>query len=242
LYKITAELFESHLSAITRSRSAQRGHPRDLPAPLDLPDLVLTFDDGGIGALRAADSLERHGFIGHFFVTANYIGTPGFLATRDIRELRARGHVIGSHSCSHPLRMGHCSRRQLLDEWTRSRVIVSELSGEDVRVASVPGGDFTAPVAEAAVEAGFTRLFTSEPTRTVRKLFGLTLLGRFTIYRSTSASAAAALAAGASYACARQALVWSAKKLLKRVGGEHYLKLRNLLLGHEAAVRWGDMP
>jgi peptidoglycan/xylan/chitin deacetylase (PgdA/CDA1 family) len=188
----------------------------------------------------AADALERHGFIGHFFITVNYIGTRGFVSEQDLRDLCGRGHVIGSHSCSHPLRMGHCSWPQLLDEWTRSRAGLADILGEEVRVASVPGGDFAPQVAEAAATAGFTRLFTSEPTGEARHAFGLTLLGRFTIQKWTPADTAAALAAGEWLPCARQAVAWNAKKISKRLGGERYLQLRKMLLGHGNEVRWGD--
>src|SRR5262245_42283081 len=201
---------------------------------------AITFDDGGVSAVAAADALERHGFIGHFFITTNYIGTRGFVTERDLRELRRHGHVIGSHSCSHPLRMGHCSWPQLLAEWTRSGSILSEMLGEEVTVASVPGGDFAPQVAETAARAGYRRLFTSEPTIEARRAFGLTLLGRFTIQRWTTAQTAAGLAAGEWLPCARQALVWNTKKISKRVGGERYLQLRKLLLGHRDEVRWGD--
>jgi len=233
LYKVTPEQFDGHLNAIRRLPP----DPPDLPA---LPDPVLTFDDGGASAMTTADVLERYGFMGYFFITTNYIGTRGFVTERDVRELRRRGHVVGSHSCSHPLRMGHGSWPQLLDEWTRSRSILADVLGEDVQVASVPGGDFAPQVAEAAAHAGFTRLFTSEPTREARHAFGLTLAGRFTIQRWTTADMAAALAAGEWLACARQAMVWNAKKISKRVGGERYLQLRRLLLGHGNEVRWGD--
>ena len=227
LYKVTPELFDTHLEAI------KQPHPAH-PAP------TITFDDGGMSATTAADALERSGFIGHFFITANYIGTRGFVTEQHLRGLHERGHVIGSHSCSHPLRMGHCSWPQLVDEWTRSRSILSEILGEDVNVASVPGGDFAPQVAEAAARAGFTRLFTSEPTTEARHAFGLTLLGRFTIQRWTTADTAAALAAGEWLPRARQAVVWNAKKISKRLGGERYLQLRKLLLGHGNEVRWGD--
>src|SRR5689334_16337968 len=108
LYKVTPELFEEHL------RATGVRHVSDT-------SLAITFDDGGESAMRAAEALERHGRVGHFFVTTNYIGTRGFVTASDLRELNRRGHVIGSHSCSHPLRMGHCSWPQLMDEWTRSR-------------------------------------------------------------------------------------------------------------------------
>jgi peptidoglycan/xylan/chitin deacetylase (PgdA/CDA1 family) len=233
LYKVTPETFASHLDAIAHARPAPSATP-GLPAP------VITFDDGGESAMGAADALERRGFVGHFFITANYIGTRGFVTEHHIRELARRGHVIGSHSCSHPLRIGHCVWTQLVDEWLRSRVILSDILGSDVRVASVPGGDFAPQVAEAAAEAGMERLFTSEPTNEARRAFGVMLAGRFTIQRWTSAETAAALAAGDWLPCARQAVVWNAKKMTKRLGGDRYLQIRKLLLGHGDEVQWGD--
>ncbi|MBI4487154.1 MAG: polysaccharide deacetylase family protein, partial [Acidobacteria bacterium] len=201
---------------------------------------VITFDDGGMSALRAADLLDEHGLRGHFFITTNYIGSRGFVDWRDLRDLHERGHVIGSHSCSHPLRIGHCTWPQVVDEWTRSAAVLGDILGEPVTVGSVPGGDFAPRVAEAAAKAGFTDLFTSEPTREDRRAFGLTLRGRFTIQRWTTAGTAAALVAGDWLPAARQAMVWNAKKLSKRIGGEQYLRLRRILLGHGNEVRWGD--
>ena len=231
-YKVNRELFEEHLRAIAARQPAGRGAPHT--------DVLITFDDGGASALTAADSLERHGFVGHFFVTTNYIGTPGFVHEHAIRELRRRGHAVGSHSCSHPLRMGHCSQPQLLDEWTRSRQRLEDVLGEPVRVASIPGGDFAPQVADAAAHAGFTRLFTSEPTREEWHASGLTLVGRYTIRRWTTAETIAGLMSGAWLPCARQAIAWNARKMSKRLGGKQYLKVRKLLLRHGDDVRWGD--
>src|SRR5260370_2870823 len=84
-YKITPELFDAHLGAID-----------------PWPAVSITFDDGGVSALRAADALERHGRRGCFFITAHYVGTPGFVDTRGIRELSSRGHGLVSHPCLHP--------------------------------------------------------------------------------------------------------------------------------------------
>ena len=224
LYKVTPAAFAGHLKAIAApGRSA-----------------TITFDDGGVSALRAADILERFNQHGFFFITANYIGTRGFVDRRDLRDLCERGHVIGSHSATHPLRMGHCTWPQLLDEWTRSRAILSDILGADVVTASVPGGDFAPAVAVAAAEAGLTRLFTSEPSADARGAFGLTLQGRFTIQRWTTPATVAGLAAGDWLPVARQAVVWNAKKLAKRVGGARYLQLRRMLVRHGHEVRWGD--
>ncbi len=225
-YKMTPERFESHLAAFGRG------------APLDSP--VMTFDDGGASAMGTADALERHGRVGTFFVTVNYISTPGFLDPSGIRDLRRRGHEIGSHSCSHPLRMGHLSPARLREEWRTSRATLSGILGEDIRAASIPGGDFSPAVAVAAAEAGFTRLFTSEPIILPRHIGLLTVTGRFGMRRWTSAQTAAALGAGQWFPCARQAAFWNVKKFGKQLGGERYLQLRGMLLGRDQDMHWGD--
>jgi peptidoglycan/xylan/chitin deacetylase (PgdA/CDA1 family) len=227
-YKVTVGRFRAHLAAILGRLPANR-----LPA--------FTFDDGGSGACAAADLLEARGRRGCFFVTADYIGTRGFVDAASIRDLDRRGHVVGSHSCSHPLRIGHCSAAQLRDEWNRSGDVISSIVGRRITAASVPGGDFHPAVAEAAASAGFTDLFTSEPTTESRPAFGVTLHGRFIIRSWTPARTAAALAAGDSLPLVREALVWNVKKLGKRLGGERYLRIRRLLLGDGRHVRWGDV-
>jgi peptidoglycan/xylan/chitin deacetylase (PgdA/CDA1 family) len=227
LYKVTIARFEEHLTALSGLGPRDRG-------------FVITFDDGGIAAIDAANALERHGLVGYFFVTTNYIGTRGFLDAAQIRELHARGHVVGSHSCSHPLRIGHCTWPQLVDEWTHSRAALEDILRCEVRCASVPGGDFAPRVADAAARAGITHLFTSEPTAAVRRAFGLTLQGRFTIQRWTTADTVSGLAAGDWLPLARQTVLWNAKKLTKRIGGARYLQLRRFLIGHGDEVQWGD--
>jgi peptidoglycan/xylan/chitin deacetylase (PgdA/CDA1 family) len=226
-YKITPAQFEAHLAAIARTPGANKA--------------AMTFDDGGASATHAADVLERYGLRGCFFVTVNYIGTPGFLDASGMRDLRRRGHEIGSHSCSHPLRMGHLSPARLREEWTTSRAALSDILSEDIQTASLPGGDFAPPVASAAADAGFIRLFTSEPITTLERVGSMTIAGRFTIQRRTTAATAAALAAGRWLPCMHQVAFWNMKKLVKNVGGARYLQLRRLLLRHGQEVGWGDL-
>jgi peptidoglycan/xylan/chitin deacetylase (PgdA/CDA1 family) len=233
LYKVAPEQFDRHLRTLASTLAARP----DVQAP-SAP--TITFDDGGSAAMLAAELLERYRFVGHFFITTNYIGSPGFVHAAHLRDLRGRGHIVGSHSASHPLRIGHCPWPQLVDEWMRSRDTLAQLLGEKVECASVPGGDFAPDVARAAVAAGFSRLFTSEPTRRVHTLFGVTVLGRFTVHRWTRARTIGSLAAGWRVPIARQAVVWNAKKVTKQIGGERYLHLRRLLLRHGTEVRWGD--
>jgi hypothetical protein len=241
-YKVTPGRLESHLDAITRTLGRLQQVDRGQSDAARRFGPAITFDDGGVSALGAADALERYGLRGRFFVAVNFIGTRGFLDPASIRELRRRGHEVGSHSCSHPLRMGHLSPARLRDEWTTSRAALSDILGEDIRTASVPGGDFAPSVAATATDAGFTHLFTSEPIMAVRRIGSMTIAGRFTIRQWTGAATAAALAAGRWLPCSRQAASWTIRKLGKQIGGERYLQLRRILLRDNREVRWGDRP
>lgn len=222
-YKLEPGTFEAHLDAL-----AETGLPlRPLDAGGPAPAVCVSFDDGGASALVAAESLERRGWRGQFFVTTARIGSPGFLAATDIEALSARGHLIGSHSHTHPTYMGRLSPDQLLYEWSASRAALAAILGEPPRTASVPGGYLSAAVIATAAKAGYELLFTSEPTARVRRT-PLTVRGRYTIWASTPASTAAAYARGDAAACARLWLEWNAKKLGKRVAPAVYERARKL--------------
>ena len=84
---------------------AQLGRPRSDARPMGSGLTQFTFDDGGVSYYTVvADRLEAQGWRGHCFVSTDFIGQRGFLTAAQIRELDARGHVIGSHSASHPAR------------------------------------------------------------------------------------------------------------------------------------------
>ena len=238
-YKLTTRQFAAHLAAI-------RARVTHAPVTVDRLDgarpLLLTFDDGGEGAARAADELEGFGWRGHFLVTTAWIGRPAFLRRTTIRDLRARGHVIGSHSHSHPLRMSRCHDERLRDEWHRSTATLADILGEAVTCASVPGGYCSRTVLSTAADAGIQFVFTSRPTIRTEQLRETWVLGRYVIQRFTTPAAAAGLAAGDLAPRLRQSAIWRAKGICKTIGGAQYLRVRAWLLGRESIRQWGDDP
>lgn len=231
-YKLDVGEFEGHLQAISRaSKNPTTSLDLVCRGTTDEPLLMLTFDDGGASAYtHAATLLEQRNWRGHFFVTTNRIGSRSFLTPEQIRRLHQRGHVIGSHSHSHPTRMSACSRKELMHEWHASRCALADLLGEDVTVASIPGGYFSRRVAETASASGFRVLFTSEPTTRCRWIDQCLVVGRYCLQRGDSASTAARLAHGDWPPRMRSWLAWNTKKVAKRIGGELYLKARLALL------------
>jgi len=171
-YKLPVADFEAQLAGLTR---------------FDRDEFRITVDDGGLSYYtHIADRLERQGWRGICFVTTNQIATPGFLDAPLVRELDRRGHTIGTHSVSHPLRFSALEPDAMQREWGLSRAILEDILGHPVTVGSVPGGYFSRAVARAAAEAGLRTLFTSEPTTSVDSEAGCTVLGRFTIRHGDS--------------------------------------------------------
>ena len=218
-YKLQREEFARHLAAIAASAgvaAAVKAVSIDdaiaKPAP---GQFLFTVDDGGSSTLHIADELEKRAWRGHFFITTDRTGTPGFLTSAEIRELDRRGHVIGSHSCSHVAWMSELPEHRLFAEWSGSRARLGDITGHPVDVASVPGGYYAPRVAAAAARAGLRILFTSEPTVATIEIDGCTVLGRFTVYRGMTAVQAARLVAGSHAARSLQSAIWSAKKMAK---------------------------
>jgi peptidoglycan/xylan/chitin deacetylase (PgdA/CDA1 family) len=220
-YKLAPDEFARHVAAISRAVAApgRARTPREVSwrKPSQPPAVLLHFDDGGACALDVADQLELAGWRGYFHITTDRIGTPGFVTPLDLRELHARGHVIGSHSCSHPRRMSSLSRDAIEYEWVASKQKLEDLVGDAIKVAAIPNGTYAHSIVMAADRAGFEILFTSEPTSACDWVLGCLVLGRYAIRRTTTAEKAARLATGAPLPRWEQWAVWNTKKVVKRV-------------------------
>jgi peptidoglycan/xylan/chitin deacetylase (PgdA/CDA1 family) len=226
-YKLDAGTFQRHLDAVSAS-----GRPvlsvGDAPVPHDA--ILLTFDDGGRSALEViAPALEQRGWRGHFFVATDCIGTQGFLDARELAELVARGHVVGSHSRTHPLRMSALTPLQLVSEWAGSKEWLERELGVELPVASVPGGALFDTVIKAASDQGIRVLFTSEPVTKVSRVHGCEVVGRFTLRRGDSPAVVRRLCGRAGGLRTRYWLAWNARKVAKRLVGPLYLRVRERL-------------
>jgi peptidoglycan/xylan/chitin deacetylase (PgdA/CDA1 family) len=225
VYAIEPQRFREHLDAIGRAPAAFDGCASG--------DWLITFDDGGASALPVAEELSRRSWRGHFFIATDLVGRPGYLDWDGVRAVAEMGHVIGSHSCSHPDRMADLGYEQLLDEWTRSGAVLAEVLGGPVRTASVPGGLYSADVGRAAAAAGYTALFTSLPSQRPGSIEGCRLIGRWAIRRDTTAEQAAAVAAGRGLPWARQRAAWRLRGIAKKVAGRRYESMRRALLARK---------
>jgi hypothetical protein len=231
-YKLDRSDFDDHLRALAeRVRRPPAAAPGlEAEGSGSAVPWLLTFDDGGASARLIGETLAERGWYGHFFVTTDFIGTEGFVSADDIRALDRAGHVIGSHSCSHPHRMAACSWAELLEEWRRSTAALGEIVGHRVAVASIPGGEYSRTVARAAAAAQIEDLFTSEPVLAVKQVEGCRVWGRLSIVRGDPPERAVDLALAKKGSRGRMFASWQAKKAVKTISGERYVKLRRFVL------------
>lgn len=226
-YKLTAMELEAQLAGIVQARRdrpllvSQMGKKRRKRIPF-----AITVDDGGISYYTTvAERLERLGWRGHCLVTTGFIGRRGFLERRHIRELHTRGHLIGTHSVSHPARFAACTWDRMVQEWADSRKTLQDILGEDVTIGSVPGGYFSRRVAQAAAASGLKVLFTSEPQTRVRRVGDCEVFGRFTVRAGAPPAFSGRIAGCRRSTLRREWVVWNAKKVVKYFLGGSYRHL-----------------
>jgi hypothetical protein len=154
-YSIERERFERHLDLFVQLRKTEQ---------LDLwPEL--TFDDGHISNFDVAlPVLQSRGLIARFFITAGWTGTrPGYMGWSELRSLHASGQLIGAHGWSHTL-LTHCAKKELDQELSGARLLLEDKLGVPVTTMSLPGGRYNQRVLAACREAGYSRIYTSEPS------------------------------------------------------------------------------
>jgi len=236
-YKMQLGAFKAQISAICNARADQPVLVTDakLHSVASTPDLqhfAFSVDDGGLSYHSVlAPLMAGIGWRGHCMITTSQIGRAGFLHPHHVRELHAAGHLIGSHSVTHPARFDTCGWDQLVAEWSESKAVLEDIIGAPVTVGSVPGGYYSRRVALAAQTAGLQVLFTSEPKAEPFDVDGCRVFGRFTLRRDSPPGLAALLVGTRQSARVRQWLAWNSKKVLKKSLGSGYATISGKLSG-----------
>ena len=139
---------------------------------------LLTFDDGGKSAMFISKKLDELGMKGHFFITTSMIGNKFFLNQEEIIDIAGRGHIIGSHSHTHPNIFKSLSKKNMLYEWIKSKEILEEIIGSEINSCSIPGGDADKKTYSTASEVGYKFIFNSDPSLSLSKKGESLIIGR----------------------------------------------------------------
>jgi peptidoglycan/xylan/chitin deacetylase (PgdA/CDA1 family) len=149
------------------------------PPQTKLPLVAVTFDDGYVSVIEnALPELRQRGIPATIFVTTGSWGErPGWvkspnhpswqervMSREELKKLTAEPLVaIGSHTVSHP-NLLKVSARNAARELSESKSELENLLGRPIEWFSFPHGAHDASLVRLALEAGYRRLFTIEPT------------------------------------------------------------------------------
>jgi peptidoglycan/xylan/chitin deacetylase (PgdA/CDA1 family) len=211
-FTVSRGAFAAHLDRFAAAQRPSLVTDVDLTRPGR--HLLLTFDDGGKSALYAGEALRARGWRGHFFIITSRLGGRTFLSGAEARELHSLGHLVGSHSHTHPDIFREQSLAEMVEQWRVSTDHLAQLLGHSVRVGAVPGGHISPDVLRSADIAGLTHLLTCDPTPVPRLEGACWVLGRFLVKRGTPATTIGALASFQRWR--RSLLVRRAKDAVRR--------------------------
>ena len=131
--------------------------------PLPPRPVVLTFDDGHDDfAFRAVPVLQSYGFTATAFVVPGFLGRSSYLSLAQLHTVVAAGMTIGAHTMHH-VDLAVVSPSVAMDEISRSRSVLQQLTGQPVLDFAYPYGIFTNRVIGMVRQAGFRDAATTEP-------------------------------------------------------------------------------
>ena len=176
-YKISVKVFEEQLQVLSEMVSNQQ---------LDKSKILLTFDDGGVSFYNVIRPLlDKYGYVGHFYISTNYIGTQGFLTEMQVKSLYEGGHIVGSHSSSHPSNLSALSDYDRIREWQESVEKLNAICGCNTKEISIPNGFFSKKDIELFKQVGISTVYTSLIGEN-KTIDGINVLGRIAVDAFTS--------------------------------------------------------
>lgn len=151
----------------------------------------ITVDDGGGSSIEIGEKLAQKNIKAYFFIATKFIGQKGFLTKTEINELNQMGHVIGSHSHTHPNPFCELSEAKIIDEVQKSKTIIEDVICEKVGTFAVPGGEIRNDTLSKLCDGslGLDEIYISTPYQGqyfFSSKFNTTVYGRITIERNMS--------------------------------------------------------
>lgn len=161
----------------------------DPSAGLPEKSVIITFDDGHESDFTMAlPLLMKYGCRASFFVTTDWIGTPGYMNAGQLKGLKKAGMSVQSHAKTHRF-LDTLPPEDQVAELGGSKKTLEDILGSEVPFISFPGGRYDKKVVARAGEARYSACFSSLPF-SVREVSGTLLIGRYAV-RYTSGEAAA---------------------------------------------------
>jgi peptidoglycan/xylan/chitin deacetylase (PgdA/CDA1 family) len=193
------------------------------------PSVCITFDDGcETDLIAAAPILRESGFHATFYVTAGFLGTPGYLSEQQLGDLDSQGFEIGCHSMTHAY-LSDIAEPELKREIVDAKNKIEQILGHAIEHFSCPGGRYDRRALDMARRAGFKTVansdFHANPSGT-----NPYKLGRIAIMRDLTIAEFSTICRGAGLW--KKRLQYRTRRGIQRVlGNRAYDRLRAALLG-----------
>lgn len=220
-YKISAKTFEEQVVMVRKYCDTNE---------ISNDCIEFTFDDGGVSFYEViAPILEKYNFNGIFFISTKYVGTESFLTKAQIYDLYKRGHIIGSHSHSHPQSLSALNNDEIKYEWKHSSEILSKIIDAPIFKASIPNGYESTVVNKFALESGYKELYTSKPSDKITQFKEMNIIGRYVVHDTTSNKELLAIL---SSKIRRNKMYyrWLLLSMIKKVLGNKYNNLKSIII------------
>jgi peptidoglycan/xylan/chitin deacetylase (PgdA/CDA1 family) len=171
---VAPDRFALQLAELTQGGFVSCGPAEACQNGVSSSRVALTFDDGFRNVFQnAMGPLAQHGWRAMQFLVANCIGqlnqwdlrdgeTPEpLMDAAEVRDWLGAGHTIGSHSLSHA-RLTRLTLRDAREEIFASKKKLEDAFGVPVEHFCYPYGDWSEPVRELVLEAGYRTACTTQ--------------------------------------------------------------------------------
>lgn len=129
--------------------------------PLPLKPVVLTFDDGYRDTYEIAmPLLKKYGFRSIMFIPAGDVGKN--ISWAELREMKAAGMAIGSHSFSHK-DLDQLTREDQAAQIKKAKDLFDRELNQNTRWFCYPNGGFDETTKKLLIEQGITVAVTINP-------------------------------------------------------------------------------
>jgi peptidoglycan/xylan/chitin deacetylase (PgdA/CDA1 family) len=160
-YILSLEIFRGQMEWMKKSGWRGLNVSKALRYPAE-QSVCITFDDGcETDLIAAAPVLREFDFNATFYLTAGFLGTPGYLNADQVRDLDAQGFQIGCHSMTHPY-LSDLPEPELKREIVDAKLKIEETLGHTIEHFSCPGGRYDQRTLQMARQAGFITVTNSQ--------------------------------------------------------------------------------